>query len=82
MFEQPIVDTLIVIGMFVLRIGVPVVILYALAAWLGKKLQPQERQETQHHTIGVKVVPFPEPQRNNATTRASDNDTLKQANFR
>ena len=39
------IDTLIVLGMFVLRIGLPVAILFLFARWVGQKLQPQEMRE-------------------------------------
>ncbi len=58
MLPQPITDALIVFGMFVVRIGLPVLILFGLAAWLQKKLQPREAEETHRRTDHARIIPF------------------------
>ena len=63
MFEQTILDTLIVIGLFVLRIGVPVAILFGVAAWVEKKLRPQETQATEQRTSTARIIAFQPRQR-------------------
>jgi len=84
MFEQTILDTLIVISMFVLRIGVPAAILFGVAAWVEKKLRPQETQETERRGSSARIIPFTKPQ---ATTqirshRSVTADEVKRANVR
>ncbi len=58
MLPQPITDALIVFGMFIVRIGLPVFILFGLAAWLQRKLQPRESAETQPRADRARVIPF------------------------
>jgi hypothetical protein len=84
MFEQTILDTLIVIGMFVLRIGVPVAILFGLAKWLEKKLRPQETQETEQRSSTARIIAFQPRQRavKPESARVSTEDTAKRANIR
>jgi hypothetical protein len=84
MFEQTILDTLIVIGMFVLRIGVPVVILFGVAAWVEKKLRPQETQETDRRTSSVRIIPFTKLLSTTRTraTRPAVTDEVKRANVK
>jgi hypothetical protein len=45
MLPEEFVETLVVLGMFVLRIGAPVAVTLALGYWLEKKLRPQEEQK-------------------------------------
>ncbi|CAG0963318.1 hypothetical protein ANRL3_01026 [Anaerolineae bacterium] len=61
MFEQAFIDGVIVIAMFVLRIGVPVAALYLVGRWLGQKLQPQEMQNTSRERKDGKIIPFVKP---------------------
>jgi hypothetical protein len=84
MFEQTILDTLIVIGMFVLRIGVPVAILFGVAAWVDKKLRPQETQETGERTSTARIITFQLRQRTvqQASAHASTEETAKRANVK
>ncbi len=84
MFEQTILDTLIVIGMFVLRVGVPVAILFGLAKWLEKKLRPQETQETERRTSSARIIPFTRPQSTThaQATRPVAADEVKRANVK
>jgi hypothetical protein len=44
MFPQEIMDGLVIIVMFVLRIGLPVGITLAAGYWIEKKLQPREEK--------------------------------------
>jgi hypothetical protein len=62
MFEQTMIDTLIVIGMFVLRVGVPVAILFALAKWVEKKLKPEETIIKDERKSNARIIPFAKPQ--------------------
>ncbi len=84
MFEQTILDTLIIIGMFVLRIGIPVAILFGFAKWLEKKLQPQETQATERRGSSARIIPFAQPQPTTLTraTRSVTADEVKRANVR
>ena len=84
MFEQTIMDTLIVIGLFVLRIGVPVAILFGIAAWLEKKLRPQETQEAGERTSAARIILLQPRQRavKPESARASIEDTAKRANVK
>jgi hypothetical protein len=84
MLEQTILDTLIVIGIFVLRIGVPVTILFGLAKWLEKKVRPQETQETERRTASARIIPFTKPQSATRTlaTRPVVADEVKRANIK
>lgn len=70
MLDQTFIDTVIVLGMFVLRVGVPIAILYVLARWLGKKLQPQEMSSARQRD--GKIIPFAKPSANAAATQAND----------
>jgi hypothetical protein len=58
MLPQPIADALIVFGMFIVRIGLPVFILFGLAAWLQRKLQPRETEETRQRADRTRIIPF------------------------
>jgi MFS superfamily sulfate permease-like transporter len=82
MFEQTILDTVIVIGMFVLRVGVPVAILFALAKWVEKKLRPEE-QIDERRTSSARIIPFakPQPAEKNQATKAEDVE-VKRANVK
>lgn len=84
MFEQTIIDTLIVIGLFVLRIGVPVAILFGVAAWVEKKLRPQETQETEQRTSTARIIAFQPRQRavKPKSAHTSTEDTVKRANVK
>ncbi len=84
MLEQMIVDTLVVIGLFILRIGVPLTILFGMAAWLERKLQSPERCETNRRASGAQIIPFIKPrQESDIPARApaprSVEDTVKRA---
>ncbi len=45
MIEQFWIDTFVVFGMFVLRVGVPIALTIALGKWLEKKLKPRVENE-------------------------------------
>ncbi len=51
MFSQAwidtLIDTVVILFMFVLRIGVPVAITLLIGRWLEKKLAPAEQQQTE-----------------------------------
>ncbi len=84
MFEQTIIDALIVIGLFVLRVGVPVAVLFGIAAWLEKKLRPQETHETGERTSTARIIAFQPRQRavKPESTCASTKVTVKRANVK
>jgi hypothetical protein len=42
MIEQFWIDTFVIVGMFLLRVGVPVALTIALGKWLEKRLKPRE----------------------------------------
>ena len=58
MLPQPIIDTLIVIGMFFVRIGIPVAILLALGYWFQKKLEPKDAEKPVHPEKRASIIPF------------------------
>ena len=45
MFPQDLIDGVVVVLMFVLRIGVPIALTLAFGYWLEKKLRPPEQTE-------------------------------------
>ena len=57
MFNQTLIDAVVVLGLFVLRIGVPLGLAIAFSAWLEKKLRLPDEQDTQRHA-GAKILPF------------------------
>ena len=61
MLPQPIVDALIVLGMFLLRIGLPIILLFALGYGLQKKMQPQDADKPIWRTAGASILPFRQP---------------------
>jgi len=83
MFEQTVIDVLVILGLFVLRVGVPVAILFALATWVERKLRAQENQTTEQRTTGARIIPFAKPQ-STATPRviasAGETTMTKHAN--
>ena len=58
MLPQPIIDTLIVIGMFVVRIGIPVAILLALGYWFQKKMEPKDAEKPAQPEESSNIIPF------------------------
>lgn len=47
MLPEQILDTIVIFGMFAMRIGVPVVVTLALGYWLERKLRPLEDQQNE-----------------------------------
>lgn len=45
MYPQVWADTLVLIGMFVLRVAVPIALTIALGKWLERKLNPREQAQ-------------------------------------
>ena len=62
MFEQVLIDAVVVLGLFVLRVGVPVAIVFGLARWLEKKLRAQETPEIERRGASARIIPFVRPQ--------------------
>lgn len=58
MFAQPVIDTLIIIGMFILRIGVPLAIVLVIGAWLEKRLAPAAAEQSERRTEGARIILF------------------------
>ena len=58
MLPQPIIDTLIVIGMFIVRIGIPVAILLALGYWFKKKMEPKDAEKPGQPEERANIIPF------------------------
>ena len=56
MLESELANTLIVLGMFVLRVGVPVAVTLALGYWLEKKLRPPG-EEKENMPVKVELMP-------------------------
>ena len=59
MLEQTLIDTLIVLGMFVLRIGVPLGLAVLIGKWLEKKLSPEEQlRKIEGLLKSARIIPF------------------------
>ncbi len=84
MLPQTVIDALIIIGMFVLRIGLPLAILLVLGSWLEKKLNPQEMEQTERRSEGAHIIPFRLRQSAGtpASTRTSGEETAKRTNVK
>lgn len=82
MFDQTLIDALVVLGLFVLRVGVPVAILFALATWVERKLRVQENQSTEQRTSSARIIPFAKPQKNIATAHTNEEIVAKQASVK
>lgn len=54
MLPQDLIDTLVILIMFGLRIGVPIALTLAFGYWLEKKLAP--RDEAQTETVQPRIV--------------------------
>lgn len=67
---QDVLDALVILGMFFLRIGVPIIVTLALGAWLEKKLRPAETQRTQQPIQRGTIIPFPRVQNGARATSA------------
>lgn len=82
MFPQPLIDALIIIGMFILRIGVPLAIILGIGAWLEKRLAPPAA-ESERRSKGAQVIPF-RPRQSAATPSesASREERAKRANVK
>ena len=65
MLPQPLIDALIVIGMFVLRIGVPLAIVVVIGGWLEKRLAPPAAGESKPRMQGARIIQF-RPRQNGA----------------
>ena len=79
MDAQTIIDTLVVIGMLALRIGVPLGLAILFGAWLEKKLRLPDEQDVPRHQHDAKILPFKPRHEQKPTTRADD---AKRANVR
>jgi hypothetical protein len=84
MFEQTMIDTLIVIGTFVLRVGIPLALVLVVGGWLQKKIAPSEEiRETGHRAEGARIIPF--TARQNTATQvptAAQDKSAKRANVK
>ncbi len=59
MLEQTLIDTVIVLGMFVLRIGVPLALAVVVGKWLEKKLSPEEQiRKIEGLPKDARIIPF------------------------
>jgi hypothetical protein len=70
MLPQPIIDALIVIGMVVVRIGLPVAILFALGYWLRKKMEPKDAEKPEQSEERANIIPFRKVQQPSAPRSA------------
>lgn len=60
---QDVVDVLAILGMFLLRIGAPIVVTVGVGIWLEKKLRPAETQSIQRSSRRGTIIPFPQQAR-------------------
>ncbi len=65
MLPQSIVDTVIVLGMFLFRIGLPVAILLALGYWFQKKMEPKAVKKPEQPEARGNIIPFRETRQPN-----------------
>ena len=79
METQTIIDTLVVIGMFVLRIGVPLGLAILFGVWLEKKLHLPDEQDVPRHQHDAKILQFKPRHEQKPIARADD---TKRANVR
>ena len=56
---QDVIDGLVILAVFFLRIGVPVIVTLGIGIWLEKKLRPQETQVPQRQVRRGTIIPFP-----------------------
>lgn len=85
MFNQTLIDTVAVLGLFVLRIGVPLALAIVAGAWLEKKLRLPDEQDTQRHEVSGKILQFRPRQTNvkpQTDNRTDEVNTPKVANSR
>lgn len=59
---QDVLDVLVILGMFLLRIGVPIIVTLGIGIWLEKKLRPAESQKTTQPVRRGTIIPFPRAQ--------------------
>jgi hypothetical protein len=58
MFPQILFDALIIVGLFLMRVLVPLAILVALGRLLEKRLSPPSKNESERRTQGARIIPF------------------------
>ena len=56
---QDVIDGLVILAMFFLRIGVPIVVTLGIGIWLEKRLRPQETRVQQREIRRGTIIPFP-----------------------
>lgn len=59
---QDVLAAMVILGMFFLRIGVPIIVTIGLGAWLENKLRPADFQRTPQRIPRGKIIPFPRAQ--------------------
>ncbi|MBI4791116.1 MAG: hypothetical protein HY782_29140 [Chloroflexi bacterium] len=65
MDAQRIIDALVVAGMFVVRIGLPLAVMFAAAYWLRDRLELQDANSGRR-AENSRVIPFPNPAKKTA----------------
>jgi hypothetical protein len=56
---QDVIDGLVILAMFFLRIGVPVIVTLGVGYWLEKKLRPADTQTAQREIRRGTIIPSP-----------------------
>ncbi len=58
---QDVIDGIVILAMFFLRIGVPIIVTLGVGIWLEKKLRPQETQAQPRDATTRRgtIIPFP-----------------------
>ncbi len=59
MAMETLIDGLVLLGIFVLRVGVPLAILILVGGWLEKRLAPPAARESQQRAVGTRILSFP-----------------------
>ncbi|MBM3130629.1 MAG: hypothetical protein FJ009_18615 [Chloroflexi bacterium] len=56
---QDVIDGIVILAMFFLRIGAPIIVTLGVGIWLEKRLRPREAQQTPRQVRRGTIIPFP-----------------------
>ena len=56
---QDLIDGLVILALFFVRLGVPVILTLGIGIWLEKRLRPAETQSERKPTRRGTIIPFP-----------------------
>ncbi len=55
---ETLIDGLVLLGMFILRVGVPLAIVLVIGRWLEKRIAPPAAGESDRQTAGARILSF------------------------